>query len=260
MASYDQTSSANALSPSPGHSPYHSPSPGPSSPLRPATPIRRLPESSGSGSDYDLSSVPDAKNLPPAHKEYALVHASNHLDLEIFSPNITDPSTFKDKKTSPFTSSTTLSSRPIIASAKFSTFSKKSAIGLGSPNKPNEVVWEELRRTRKTFIWTRTHNDKFTSSDPDTAKRSHHHLKLVQETTGEVVALYLGNGLKSWHKMGKFQNWKSWGYEWELIVLLTGLSLIEKARRRARARSAARANGGGGRGRILEACRRASKR
>ncbi|KAI9707628.1 MAG: hypothetical protein M1836_000589 [Candelina mexicana] len=289
MASNDPTSSANAFPPSPGPSPYLSPSPGPSSPLRPATPVRRLSESSGSGSEYDLSNVPEAKDLPPTHKEYVLVYASNPLDLKVFSPTLTDPSTFKDKTSKPlyfvdnsvFTRGTpdvalidgVDKTGPIIASAKFSAFSKETAIGLGSPNKPKEVVWEELRRvskdwskyawtmtipdanheTRKTFIWTRTHNDKYLDTDTDATKLCHRHLKLVDEATDEVVALFLSNRLKSWHKMGKFQVWKSWGQEWELMMLLTGLTVIEKARRRARARrsillTTGGAGGGGGGG------------
>ncbi len=228
--------------------------------------------------------MPESKNVPPTHKEYALIHASNGLDLKVFSPTITDPSTFKDKTSKPlyfvdnsiFTRGTpdvalidgVDKTGPIIASAKFSAFSNKSAIGLGSPDKPNEVIWEELRRVskdwskyawtmaipdgnqqmRKTFVWTRTHDDKYIGGHDDVTKLSHRHLKLVDEATGEVVGLFLSNQLKSWHKMGKFQVWRSWGPEWELMMLITGLAVIEKARRRARARRSAWASGGGGGG------------
>lgn len=285
MGVQDSSSKCDILSPSPDPSPHLSPSPGPSSPIGPSTPRRRHSESSVSGSEYDLSSVPEAKILPAKHKEYALIHASNHLDLKIFSPTVTDPSTFTEKTSKPlyfvdnsvFTHGTpdvalidgVDKTGPIIASAKFSMFSKKTAIGLGSPNTPQDVVWEELKRvskgtskyawtmtipdtnpkTRKTFVWTRTHDEQYVSKDPDVGTRlGHRHLKLIDEATSEVVALYLDNGFKSWKKKGKFQIWQSWGSEWELMLLLTGLSVIEKARRRSRARRAAMANGGGGGG------------
>ncbi|KAI9789512.1 MAG: hypothetical protein M1835_001634 [Candelina submexicana] len=264
MALNDPTPSANALCQLAAASPDPSLSPGPSFPLRPPTPVRRLSESAGSGSDYDLLTMPEAKDLPPTHKEYILVYVSNPLDLKVFSPTLTDPSTFKDKTSKPlyfvdnsvFTHGTPGvalidgidKTGPIIASAKFSAFSKKTAIDLGSPNKPNEVIWGELRRTKKTFVWTRTHNDQYISTDADATKLCHHHLKLVDEATDEVVALFLSNRLKSWHKMGKFQVWKSWGQGWELMMLLTGLAVIEKARRRARARRAVLASSGGGGG------------
>jgi hypothetical protein len=80
----------------------------------------------------------------------------------------------------------------------------------------------------KAFVWKRTGHS-------EDNKHSWSSWKLVDETTGTDVAAYLNNGLKSWKKLGKFQYLGDHGKNWELMVLLTGLGIIDRARRRKRA-------------------------
>ena len=76
------------------------------------------------------------------------------------------------------------------------------------------------------------------------AAHSLQNFKLLDEESGEIVATFANNGLKSWKKKGKFRIVEGlYGTEWEKAALLTGLCLIERARRRQRA---SRAGGGGG--------------
>ncbi len=72
--------------------------------------------------------------------------------------------------------------------------------------------------------------------------------RVVDEKTGEVLAVYLENFFKSWSKKGKLQLKADLGKDWELMVLLGSLGLCEKASRRARRRAAAAGGAGGGGG------------
>lgn len=70
-----------------------------------------------------------------------------------------------------------------------------------------------------------------------TNSRSFNNYKLVDET-GEVLAVFACNALKSWSKLGKLVLRvdgvsRGWGGQWEIMVLLSVLGLVEKSRRRA---------------------------
>src|SRR5205823_5635429 len=97
---------------------------------------------------------------------------------------------------------------------------------------------------RKAFLWKRTHSIGVGDSMP--TKLSMRNFKLVEENTGEVVAVWANNGGKSFKKAGKFQLNRDYGQDWDIFVLLTGLSLLEKVRRRARHSSGGGGGGGGG--------------
>jgi hypothetical protein len=141
-------------------------------------------------------------------------------------------------------------------------FAKTVKVGPGDPNGGNPMVWGELVRTSgglvqsehkftmepegshspRTFLWKRTSSGEV---GDDAMKWSLQNFKLIGEETGETVATFANNGLKSWKKKGKFRLVEGvYGVDWEKWVLLTCLALIEKARRRNRASGAAGGAGG----------------
>jgi hypothetical protein len=136
---------------------------------------------------------------------------------------------------------------PIAAVCKFINFSRHCKIGFGDSNNPN-IVWEDLMRykltthyriemtldggVRKGFVWKRTNHAAIGNEMP--SKLSTKSFKLIDEQTEELVAVYVNNGVKSWEKCGKFQINVDYGTQFDIMVLITGLSLLEKERRRER--------------------------
>lgn len=138
---------------------------------------------------------------------------------------------------------------PIAAVCKFINFSRHSKIGFGDPNNPN-IIWEDLKRykltnhyrmemtlntnegIRKAFVWKRTNHTPIGDDKP--SMLSTKNFKLIDEETEELVAVYVNNGVKSWDKCGKFQINVDYGAQFDVTVLITGLSLLEKERRRER--------------------------
>jgi len=155
-------------------------------------------------------------------------------------------------------------SDPIAAVCKFRHFSSDSKVGLGNPDEPSRMVWEDLTKEkwnhskyrweiaiypdrmaltspgkRKGFVWKRTHSVGVGDSTPNLF--STRNRKLEDESTGEIVAVYSDNGVGSFKKCGKFQINVDYGKDFDTMVLITGLSLLEKGRRRRNS-----ASGGGG--------------
>ncbi|CEO60255.1 hypothetical protein PMG11_04890 [Penicillium brasilianum] len=139
---------------------------------------------------------------------------------------------------------------PVAAVCKFINFSRHCKVGFGDPN-DSDIVWEELKRykltnhyriemtlhagARKTFVWKRTHSTPIGDDVP--SKLSTKNFKFIDEQTEELVAVYVNNGVKSWEKCGKFQINVDYGAKFDVMVLITGLSLLEKERRRERRNS-----------------------
>lgn len=143
----------------------------------------------------------------------------------------------------------------VVAAAKIIAWSTRTKLALGDPSSgPESVWWEELKREtfassayrwqfpirangkgalqtakRRTFVWKRTHNEKGL-----TMKWSLENHKLVDEETGEVLAVYAANHFRSWKKVGKLIFRKDLGEDWEALVVLTAAVLLEKHRRRCR--------------------------
>jgi len=143
-------------------------------------------------------------------------------------------------------------------------WSRDNVFTLGDPDSglvnPKSLNWENLRRTskwthatyefsyavegrRRNFVWQRTKRPVF-ADQPDLELRE----ALEGGGEGKVLAAYKGcQGFAS-KKRGEFyvrrreEGGEVWG-DWEMVVLLTGLGIIEGARRRARQR---RSGGGGG--------------
>lgn len=158
---------------------------------------------------------------------------------------------------------------PVVAVAHFR-LSRDLKLGIGNPEEGDkDMVWEKMENIskglghskyrvemtindgRRSFLWQRTRDR--ADGVQGAGKWINWNYRLVEESTGEVVAVYLENFLKSWKKKGKLQLKADLGKQWELMVLLGSLGLCEKASRRARYRSAAvggpaagAAAGGGG--------------
>jgi hypothetical protein len=134
---------------------------------------------------------------------------------------------------------------PIAAVCKFINFSRHCKVGFGDSNDPN-IIWEDLKRyklknhyriemtlgIRKAFVWKRTNHTPIGEDMP--SMLSTKNFKLIDEQTEELVAVYVNNGAKSWEKCGKFQINVDYGAQFDVMVLITGLSLLEKERRRER--------------------------
>lgn len=120
-------------------------------------------------------------------------------------------------------------------------------IGIGDPeNNINNVIWERLSRTskwthstyqfectfgeegRKSFIWERVQSNPFDDQG---------NMELYEDgKPGVMLAKYESVGVFKWKNRGRLFILDGYGGAWELMVLLTGLALVELSRRRARQR------------------------
>ncbi|KAI1908114.1 hypothetical protein LOZ39_003114 [Ophidiomyces ophidiicola] len=155
---------------------------------------------------------------------------------------------------------------PVVAISNFTTFSSSSKLGLGDPVDAGQMVWEDLKKEsrdhskyrlemtiptdsgpeRKSFLWKRTHSIGVDGSKP--SMFSSLNFKFLDEKTNEVLGVFANNGVKSIKKQGKFQLNETYGKEFELMFLVSGLTIIERATRREAARSSGGGGGGGGGG------------
>lgn len=129
----------------------------------------------------------------------------------------------------------------------YNAHSGPNTIGIGDPESNiNSMVWERLTRTSKwthstyqfefifgeegrtSFIWQRVNSNPFDDQGD---------MKLFEDGKPDVIlARYEGAGVFRWKKRGRMLILDGHGDAWELMVLLTGLALIELSRRRARQR------------------------
>ncbi|PGH14557.1 hypothetical protein AJ80_05877 [Polytolypa hystricis UAMH7299] len=146
---------------------------------------------------------------------------------------------------------------PVLGVSKFVTLSSGSKIALGDPDM-HGIVWEDLKKTsfdhskyewqmtiyphrdpqgeRRAFAWKRTHSVGIDGSKPPWF--SGLNLKLIDDQTNEILAVFTGSS--SWSKRGTFQINKDYGREFDIMVLLSGMTILERAQRRS--------SGGGGGG------------
>ncbi len=243
----------------------------PSSPQPPPTPRRGSDESSIARSEYE--DVPTLTEKTGAStKVLEVYHTGSHINYRITSPDNSPLYYVNNSQFTPNTPDVTLhagseKTGPILGVCKWGhMYSKTVKVGLGDPNNMggNNMIWVNLDRTtstsfkqsefkftmtpansheRKTFVWKRS--SKKEVGDDEAYKWSFQNFRLLDESTGEKVAIFANNGLKSWKKKGKFRLWSGvYGDDWEKMVLLTGLSIIEKARRRRRAAKYGNHDGG----------------
>jgi hypothetical protein len=222
--------------------------------LKPVTPERRKSESSTERSQYALEDA--MKTSTPRLKTYGFYYTKRHTNLKVCDEqkNVIYFSNVHEVSSSP---DVVLhhgpdKHAPVVAVAQFR-WSRDLKLGLGNPQtSENDVVWEEMKNLskgighskyrlemtidhqRRSFLWQRTRD----SADgvEGVGRLINWNYKLVDERTGEVLAVYLENFLKGWLKKGKLQLKADLGREWELMVLLGSLGLCEKASRRARQR------------------------
>jgi hypothetical protein len=238
-------------------------------PLGPPTPRRGSDESSTARSEYaDVPAL--SEKAGTWTKVFEVFHTRSHLNLRIFSLDMEPLYYVTNSAFTPGTPDITMSAGSekggkIIGVCHWShMYSKVVKVGLGDPNVMGgkDVIWEELVCTvgnviqtefkfsmimpnsleRNTFVWNRSSKKEL--DDEDAEKWSYQNFRLIDESTGEVVAVFADNGFKSWKKKGKFKMWSGvYGEDWEKMVMLSCLSLIEKSRRRRRAQRSSNSGG-----------------
>jgi hypothetical protein len=139
---------------------------------------------------------------------------------------------------------------PVLGVARFEA-SGDMKVGIGDINANDglAMIWEDVtkksrikhsqyewsmnlpgRHERRTFVWKRTHHFGL-EDEPNSAKSAWTNLKLFDAQTGKVVANFARNGTSWGGKVGKFVIRADYGEEWELMMLLTALAIVEKVRR-----------------------------
>lgn len=153
---------------------------------------------------------------------------------------------------------------PVVAVSKFKHFSRHCKIGLGDPGDVNNVQWEDLigqglshgkfrwqmptrnkiAFSRQPFIWKRTAHVGVGRSSPSVF--SSDNVKLVDEQTEQMLAVYTSSSHKSVDKAGKLEVYADYGQDFDVMVLVTALTIIEKHRRSSSAGGGGGGGGGGG--------------
>ncbi|OOQ86079.1 hypothetical protein PEBR_24264 [Penicillium brasilianum] len=137
---------------------------------------------------------------------------------------------------------------PIIAASKFLKLSADCKLALGDPEDLKTTQWEDMVREspihsryrfemtipsaegnrhgeRRVFLWKRTHSVKVEDTRPfPWSMRS---FKMVDEKTGQVLAVFSRE--RSVSKCGQLQIRVEYGEDFDLMVLISGLSVFEKA-------------------------------
>ncbi|KAK2744098.1 hypothetical protein FQN55_006966 [Onygenales sp. PD_40] len=102
-------------------------------------------------------------------------------------------------------------------------------------NGPSQTRIKNHTGRRRAFQWKRTHSVGVDDSKP--SKLSLSNYKLVDEETGEIVAVFANNGFKSFMKKGKLEIFncalEGRGKGFEIMVVMGGLALMERERRRS---------------------------
>lgn len=147
---------------------------------------------------------------------------------------------------------------PVVAVSKILKSSGDLKLGLGNPDDVNNIQWEDMTKQsplhskyrfemtvpsqqrdshgeRRSFLWKRTHH--VMVDDSSSFKWSSRNFKLVDEGTGRVLAVFTRE--RSISKCGKLLFKAEYGETFDTTVLLSCVSLYERARR---------AGGGGGGG------------
>lgn len=135
----------------------------------------------------------------------------------------------------------------------YAAFSTSINVGRGDLAHLSSMKWEEVTKTsrdhsaykfsvwsrggteRQSYSWKRTHDPNI--KDNKSSRLDRRTWKLEDDTTGEVVAAFVARGvIGSWNKIGIFRIVPTGEEGREEWVLLTGIGMYEKARRRALSR------------------------
>ncbi|QGA16461.1 hypothetical protein EYB26_004128 [Talaromyces marneffei] len=144
---------------------------------------------------------------------------------------------------------------PVAAVCELNTWSDDK-IALGDPSKTG-VKWIRFERHstfkleyqwsfivsdigQQTFAWKHTHSEGI--DDHKLNGFSSGNYKMVETRTNRVIAVY-NNGSIFSGRSKKFQINVNYGSDFDVLVLLTGCALLEKARRNSRSRTSASTRG-----------------
>ncbi|KAJ5326199.1 uncharacterized protein N7506_009301 [Penicillium brevicompactum] len=186
--------------------------------------------------------------------KYIITHSFWRHHYEVSTPNkthlfhVANSSMTPGKPDLTFHASTD-SNGPIAGVCKFRHFSSDSEIGLGSPSLPGRMEWEYLHKqgftkrqfwfrmrledgSKQTFTWKRTHS----------LGSGYENYKLVEEGSNNVVAVFSSGSAFS-KTTGSLDVYWGLGQRFNLMALMSGLTVVERARR---ARTSAAASAGGG--------------
>ncbi|KAJ5558048.1 hypothetical protein N7535_009538 [Penicillium sp. DV-2018c] len=139
----------------------------------------------------------------------------------------------------------------VVGVCKFRHFSSDCEVGLGDPARPGKMDWEYLHKkgflerafwfrmqmddgSKRTFIWKRTHS----------LGNGHENHKLVEESSQTVMAVFSAGSIFS-KTTGDLDIYVNPSSRFNMMVLITGIAVVERARR-AKSSAAASAGGGGG--------------
>jgi hypothetical protein len=169
------------------------------------------------------------------HRQYELLgdHAKFYADISVFTPKKPDLTLHAGTDTN----------GPIVAVSSFLKFSGQYKIGLGDPA-GNDIRWEDMKRgslralayrwemelngERRAFVWKHTRTVGVDNKAP--SRMSGRNWKLVDASNNEVLAVFTRD--RSLSKCGDLQITVDYGHDFDSLVLITYLSLYEKARRR----------------------------
>lgn len=207
-------------------------------------------ETSGPSRSYDVSK-------PLFHRHYDINSADGtplfYADISLFTRNKPDLTLHAGAS----------SQARIVAVSQFLKFSGDYKLGLGDPDNMSSVQWEDMTKetilssryrfemavpyepsqapgARRSFLWKRTRSVGVDGSAP--SKWTTQNYKLLDERSEQVLAVFSGTNIPG--KCGKIQIRVEYGEEFDRMVLISCLSLYEKARRRNH--NAAAGGGGGG--------------
>ncbi|KAJ5350513.1 hypothetical protein N7541_008240 [Penicillium brevicompactum] len=153
---------------------------------------------------------------------------------------------------------------PVVAVSNFLKLSGNYKLGVGNPDDMSNVQWEDMTKEllhkpkyrlettipsdpdqvhgeRRTLLWKRTRSIGVEGETP--SRLTIRNYKLVDERNGQVLAVFSGG--KRPGRGGKIEIRVEYGQDFDHMVLISCLSLYEKARRRSH-RGAAGGGGGGG--------------
>ncbi|KAJ5818300.1 hypothetical protein N7474_003891 [Penicillium riverlandense] len=219
------------------------------------------------------ASIDSADSAPPPQDEqgpariYAVYKNSfrRHYEIKSLDDQIlfyADVSSLTRNKPDITLHAGTDTNAPIVAVSQFLKLSSNYKLGLGNPDDPGNMQWEDMTREsirankhriemnirnspgpdtpaqRRSFLWKRTRH--VVVDDSSRRWGSVRNYKLVDESSDQVVAIFTSE--RTYNKCGKIQIKVEYGDDFDRIVFISCLSLYEKAKRRARAASA----GGGG--------------
>ncbi|KAL5334851.1 hypothetical protein BJX70DRAFT_376863 [Aspergillus crustosus] len=228
--------------------------------------VNPMTPSSRDSDSADAQSI-DLKSL--SRRLYHIYHTAIRYDYRVLDADKTPIFFVNNSHLTPVKADITVHTgegnrAPVVGVCKFLHLSRHCKVGLGDPQQAGAMVWEDLHcqnmtmtkyrwqmtvpsangeSERRWFSWKRTHSHGADGDSP--AFFSLRNFKLVDELTGDVVAVFTSNHFKSVRKNGKLQVGAEYGPEFDLMALITLLAMYERIRRRIGGKGGGGGNGGG---------------